>query len=118
MYIADGEIHPLSDHFCYILRYFPEHPIIEKNLKNISDLQLEFTSKYAQYLMKFDQGTVLRILINKLLPTIDGITDDTHQFIYREAKQDSMIAQNATISLKFKRSPLDNLTEKENEPQI
>lgn len=107
--IADGQIHPLSDKYAYILRFFPENPIIAENLSQIAQLQLEFTSKYAQYLLNFDHQTVLRILIQHLLPSCMGETGENHQFIYRPAHMISMLAQNSSLALKFRRADQDNL---------
>ncbi len=131
--IADGQIHALSEKYAYILRFFPENPLMAENLSQISHLQLEFISKYAQYLLNFDQQTVLRILIKHLLSSPLGQTDENHQFIYRPAHMISILAQNSSLALKFRRVDQDNLdaikqqnvftdlnqpSEKENEPKI
>jgi len=90
-FIADGEIHSLSEDLNYILRFVD---VKDDTDENISLIKEEFLCKYSNYLMKTE---------NLELPHMI----DSH-FIYRPHWLSGPLTQNASIALKFKKSNNDH----------
>jgi len=107
-YIPDGELHALSKEYGYALKFFLDKNSPSDNAEKMTDIQFEFTKKYADYLMEFNKGKVIKILMQHLMQGYD----EDFQFIFRPAYIVSSLAQNASFALKFKRSENDNLDEK------
>jgi hypothetical protein len=104
---ADGEIHALDNNWAYALTLF--EPDNNYDIQQIHEHQTSLAIKYADYLLEFDPQFVMSILLDYIMPSRLGITDEKHQFIYRHPHQISMLAQKASIAIKFERSKSDNL---------
>jgi hypothetical protein len=108
-YIPDGELHAISKDYAYALKYFLDKNSVEKNCENMTELQLDFAKKYAEYLLEFNKEKVMSILMEKMM---QGWDEDL-QFIFRPAYIVSSLTQNASFAMKFKRALNDNLKVKD-----
>ncbi len=108
-YIADGEIHAFDETFAYILKFI-HYPIrIEDWEKSKENTLFEFCQKHAEYLMKFDEGLVLILLVRQLMKDLKENINEWGDLTIREPLIESMICQPASIALKFRRTFPDNL---------
>jgi len=108
--IFDGEIHVLSEEYAYILDFLKSsHTIDEMQISH--EKILEFSKKYAEYLLLFNKEKVMKILVNYIMPNHFGSTyDEDYEFIMRKPQMISSSAKYGTIAMKFKRATNDNIT--------
>jgi hypothetical protein len=91
---ADGQIHFLNDDFGYILKR-----IDSSSLDNLLTAHSQMIEEYAKYLMKHESEKALEILCGHLLYDYQ----EDFQLNYRPPWVVSSLAQNAIVTLKFKR---------------
>ncbi len=109
-YIADGNIHPLSDELAYCLKIFNDIEFSNTDFF-LSQISYDMIRKYAEYLYDFDKEKVIACLIETFSPNLHGYTHEDVQLIYRPPMND-YLHQKSSLALKFKRAKNDNLDEK------
>ena len=107
-YIHDGEIHRLSHDWAYLIKNLSKDHL-EKELEIIKS---NFALKYATYLHTFEKEKLIRLLKDCVLNSEDTIfiPGDDFNFVYKNEEYNPLYPY-ATIALKFKRLPNDNLDE-------
>lgn len=91
-YIFDGEIHPLSKDYAYIIQFVDQITIDENDL-SLTLIRDMFFKKYQEYLSKNNEN----------------LKEENFSFIYRPSTTFEMVSQKGTIALKFKRFENDGL---------
>lgn len=103
-YIFDGKPHVLNENFGYITKRFQE----DKEFLQVQSEINEMLKEYAIYLMENKCPDMLELIMKHLLFS----SSNNFSYIYRPAYLVSCLAQNAIMSIKFKRLQDDNLNEK------
>lgn len=103
-YIFDGEPHALDKNWAYILKKIHEEKI------DLKEEMRELYKKYAQYLVDCDKEKAVEYLMKVFQHELDfdRSAEDT-SFIYRPPYMSGVLAQFATLALKFKRAKEDTL---------
>lgn len=105
-YIYDKEIHVLNKEYAYILGSY------DKDLKQheINEELDEFFKKYCAYLIENDKQKVVEYLMKifRNYLSMDKLPEDT-SMNYLSPWSTDILSQRASLSLKFKRKPNDNL---------
>ena len=108
-YIVDGEIHPLSKDFAYILTYVEELKM-DANDPTFSKLIEEYACKYAEYIYRNEKEKTIKMIRENILRNFMSFnTPEDYQLIYRSPQQIKELAIRGTLALKFKRAEKDNL---------
>jgi hypothetical protein len=103
-YMFDGKPHVLDKNTGYISVKFEE----TLSFFEVDCIKTNLIKEYIKYLIKYDPDKCIEILLPNFLYNFH---DKDFSLVHKPAWITSMLAQNATLSIKFKRAQKDGLDE-------